>query len=83
MTDETIPHEDNDTPDVADDTSRLDADTPNQGDARPGASANEGAGADSPTGGGDVEQNSDPKAGAGNQQVDDPKESAGQHQEKG
>jgi hypothetical protein len=82
MTDETV-HEDNATPDTADDTTRLDADTPNQGDARPGASANEGAGADSPTGGGDVEQNSDPKAGAGNQQVDDPKESAGDHQEKG
>jgi hypothetical protein len=82
MTDETV-HEDNATPDTPDDTTRLDADTPNQGDARPGASANEGAGADNPVGGGDIQENSDPKAGAGNQQVDDPKESAGDHQEKG
>jgi hypothetical protein len=82
MTDETIPHEDNETPDVTG-GERLDKDTPNQGDARPGASANEGAGADNPVGGGDIQENSDPKAGAGNQQVSDPKESAGDHQEKG
>jgi len=61
MTDETIPHEDNQTPDVADDGKRLDADTPNQGDARPGASANEGAGAEGPVGGGDPEDGQDPK----------------------
>ena len=77
-------HEGNATPDATDDdVKRMDADTPNQGDARPGASATEGAGAETPTGGGDVEQNSDPKAGAGNQQVDDPKESAGEPREKG
>jgi hypothetical protein len=81
MTDETT-HEDNQTPGAADDdVKRMDADT--EQNANPGAGATQGAGSDGPTGGGDVEENSDPKAGAGNQQVDDPKESAGQHQEKG
>jgi len=82
MTDETIPHEDNATPDATDaDVKRMDADT--EQNPHPGAGANQGAGSDGPTGGGDIEESSDPKAGAGNQQVKDPKESAGQHQEKG
>ncbi len=45
MSDETT-HKDNATPDATDDDiKRMDADTPNQGDARPGESVNEGAGA--------------------------------------
>ena len=81
MADE-VAHEGNRTPDASDDdVKRMDADT--EQNANPGAGVDQGAGSDGPTGGGDVEENSDPKAGAGNQQVDDPKESAGQHQEKG
>jgi hypothetical protein len=82
MSDEAIPHTENDTPDLTDaDVKRMDADT--EQNAQPGAGANQGAGSDGPTGGGDIQENSDPKAGGGNQQVKDPKESAGQHQEKG
>ena len=76
MSDETIPHEDNQTPDVADDDiKRMDADT--EQNPNPGAGVDEGAGSSGPTGGGDVQENADPKEGAGNQQVKDPKESGG------
>jgi hypothetical protein len=59
MTDETqTEHVDNDTPDATDeDISRVDADTPGQGDANPGASLDQGVRVDS------AEENEDPKSG--------------------
>ena len=79
MSDESVEHVDNATPDASDDDiKRMDKDTvPQPGDTRPGESVDEGPGSDGPVGGGDPEDGHDPKAGAGNQQVSDPKESAG------
>lgn len=62
-----IPHTDNDTPDATDDDiKRMDKDTV---PPAPGAGANEGAGADNPVGGGDVEERTDPKTEGGTTQV--------------
>ncbi len=79
MTDEKIPHEDNETPDLTDaDIKRMDSDT--EQNPNPGAGADQGAGSSVPTGGGDIQEMADaadPKEGGGNQQVKDPKESGG------
>ncbi|HEV2061150.1 MAG TPA: hypothetical protein VGR11_17490 [Solirubrobacteraceae bacterium] len=71
MADEKIPHEDNQTPDVSDDdVKRMDKDT--EQNPNPGAGANEGAGADNPVGGGNVEERADPKTEGGTTQVKAP-----------
>lgn len=79
MTDEKIPHEDNQTPDLTDsDVKRMDKDT--EQNPEPGAGAGHGPGSEGVGGGGDIPE-SDTAApqgqGAGNQQVKDPKESGG------
>ncbi|MDQ3723407.1 MAG: hypothetical protein M3376_10155 [Actinomycetota bacterium] len=62
MSDETT-HEDNQTPEgTDDDIKRVDKDTVTQGDARPGASVDEGVGA-TPTVPSDADDNDDPKSG--------------------
>ena len=63
MADEKTIHEDNDTPNATDDNiQRADKDTLGQGDARPGASVDEGLGA-TPASTTDPDENEDPKSG--------------------